>query len=152
MKPTKYDIADPKERERLLWELSGYLADDKEAGRQAFLDDGTDQPGRRFALEALDELRRALPFSRRKPSGVYDPEKEIMFSAKCRNCGCTRYVRLSVGHTLDMGICLCVLEGLDHKLQSEGFERVLKIGDEEIIATGFKVFELMERPQKVEKK
>jgi hypothetical protein len=79
---------------------------------------------------------------------VYDPEQEIVFAARCRNCGCTRYVRLSVGHTLDMGICLCVLEGLDHKLQSEEFERVLKIGDEEIIATGFKVFELMDKPAK----
>lgn len=148
LKPRKYDIKDPKERERLLWELSSYLADDKEAGRKAFLEDGTDRPGRNFALEALDELRMALPFSQRKPDGVYDPEKEIVFAAKCRNCGCTRYVRLSVGHTLDMGICMCVLEGLDRRLESEGLDRILKIGDEEIIATGFKSFELMNKSRK----
>lgn len=128
-----------------MWELSGYLADDKEASRKAFLEDGSDQSGRGFAINGLDELRRTTSFSQHKPKGVYDPEQEIVFVARCRNCGCTRYVRLSIGHTLDMGICLCVLEGLAHRLESEGFERVLKIGDEEIIATGFKVFELMDK-------
>ena len=55
--PRAYDLSLPSERERLLRELSGYLASDMDC-RQAFLDDGTDTPGRRFAIEALDQIRR----------------------------------------------------------------------------------------------
>lgn len=56
--PRPYDLDDPKEKERLLNELSRYLADDKVAGRNAFLNDGTDLSGRKYAIEALDEHRK----------------------------------------------------------------------------------------------
>jgi hypothetical protein len=144
MKPTKYDLSKPSEHERLLIELAGYLAPDKEAGRKAFLEDGTDQPGRRFAIEALDDIYADRGHT---PVGVFDPDKELLFAARCRNCGSTRYVRLQIGNTLDMAVCDCVLEGKERELRQEGFESVLKIGDEEIIATGFKVFELMDKLQ-----
>ncbi len=68
MKPKPYDIKDPAERSRLLWELSGYLADDKEASRKAFLEDGTDQPGREYAIAALDQIRRAPPMVDVRPA------------------------------------------------------------------------------------
>lgn len=140
MKPHKYDIKDTAELERLLSELSGYLAEDKEVGRKAFLEDGTDLPGRQYALAALDEIRRMRPFSQPKSQGVFDPDKEIVFATRCNKCGAVGYIRLAVGDTLDMAICECALEGVD--------EETAQVGDQAILATGRKVFELMNRPRK----
>lgn len=56
MEPRPYDLKDPKEKERLLRELSGYLGRDMEC-RKAFLECGTDFKGRAYAIEALDRIR-----------------------------------------------------------------------------------------------
>lgn len=47
-KPTKYDLENPEEVKRLIRELRGYM--------QVSLNNGTDYDGRKFALEALDEI------------------------------------------------------------------------------------------------
>jgi hypothetical protein len=55
--PRAYDLDLPEEKERLLKELSGYLGGDMEC-RKSFLKCGTDVEGRKYAIAALDEIRR----------------------------------------------------------------------------------------------
>lgn len=50
--PKPFDLADPKERERLLFEVTGYL--------RVSRNDGTDIDGRRYALEALEEIGKLV--------------------------------------------------------------------------------------------
>lgn len=56
-KPRAYDLDLLEEKERLLKELSGYLGRDMEC-RKSFLECGTDMAGRKYAIAALDEIRR----------------------------------------------------------------------------------------------
>lgn len=53
MKPRPYDLTDPKEIERLYYELAGYM--------KVSLEDGTDRSGRQYALDALRELVKGDP-------------------------------------------------------------------------------------------
>ncbi len=61
MIPAGYNLDDEADLYRLIRELSGYLAPDMDC-RLEFLNDGTDRPGRMYAVEALDLVRRRRCF------------------------------------------------------------------------------------------
>lgn len=55
LKPRPYDLDDPKEIRRLLWECKGYLQTCRRDHH------GTDLKGRQYAMEALDEFMERYP-------------------------------------------------------------------------------------------
>jgi hypothetical protein len=54
--PRPFNLDDEDERIRLIHEIAGYIR----VSRKQFINDGTDQPGRQYAYEAIQDLSRGL--------------------------------------------------------------------------------------------
>jgi len=65
MTPRPYDLTKKADVQRLLEELAGYM-NPTMPWRQKFLQDGTDTTGRKYAMQALDNINIMNQFGKEK--------------------------------------------------------------------------------------